>query len=115
MKEKEGFDLPEVAHAREVLSATFSLDSWRFFELYVAAPKLSRALMDEAVESVRFQSVRQFASSYRHGSIPLSFMVQLLGFLCPDGHNWNSNSTKYLPGCSEDDYHGKAEMKVDAP
>lgn len=70
---KRGANLSEVAHAKEVLSATCALDSWKFFELYVTAPKLCRAIMDEAIESVRFQATRQFATSYRYRSMPLEF------------------------------------------
>lgn len=72
LQARKGAVLSEVAHAKEVLSATCALDSWKFFELYVTAPKLCRAVMDEAVESVRFQATRQFATSYRCISVPIS-------------------------------------------
>jgi hypothetical protein len=70
---------PAVAHALAVRSALASNNYAAFFRLYVAAPGKARALMDAAVERMRFAAVSVIARVYRP-TVPIAALLPALGF-----------------------------------
>eukprot|EP00775_Hariotina_reticulata_P005259 gene5259-5494_t len=74
-------DSPEIQHAMQVRAALFTSDASRFFQLYAAAPRLSRRLMDVAVKAVRWQALNTLVRAHKPGPVPLMFLATNLGFL----------------------------------
>lgn len=71
----------------QVRAALFTSDASRFFQLYAAAPRLSRRLMDVAVKAVRWQALNTLVRAHKPGPVPLMFLATNLGFLPkPVGH-----------------------------
>lgn len=53
----------------------------RFFALYACAPRLSRRLMDAAVNNLRFKALSALVRTHKPTVILLPFLARALGFL----------------------------------
>lgn len=74
-------DSPEVAHAMQVRQALANGNVLRFFALYASAPRLSRRLMDAAVNNLRFKALSALVRTHKPTVILLPFLARALGFL----------------------------------
>ena len=68
----------------QVRAALASGNVMRFFRLYLAAPLLSRRLMDAAVGNLRFKLLCALVRSHRPTAVSLTFLTSSLGFTTPE-------------------------------
>lgn len=102
--------LPEVHHALKVRAALAAEDYSLFFRLYGKAPALGRALMDLAVQRVRFAALTAFVKAFKP-SLPVEYIARTLGFM-PQSVQDEGDATRAapkepLPGCSQIVFAGR--------
>ncbi|XP_010509029.1 PREDICTED: SAC3 family protein A-like [Camelina sativa] len=89
-----------VRHALSVRAAVTSGNYVMFFRLYKTAPNMNSCLMDLYVEKMRYKAVTFMSRSCRP-TIPVSYIVQVLGFTGAASEGTDEKETNGLEECLE--------------
>ncbi|KFK36820.1 hypothetical protein AALP_AA4G175900 [Arabis alpina] len=89
-----------VRHALSVRAAVTSGNYVMFFRLYKTAPNMNSCLMDLYVEKMRYKAVTFMSRSCRP-TIPVSYLVQVLGFASASSEGSDEKETDGMEECSE--------------
>ena len=97
---------PAVAHALAARAAIARRDAVAFFDLYRAAPRLGRALMDIAAPRLRFETLTALVRALRP-ALPVALAARVLGFGPAALHGGEGgDDAPPLPGCSASTFPG---------
>ncbi|CAD5320834.1 unnamed protein product [Arabidopsis thaliana] len=89
-----------VRHALSVRAAVTSGNYVMFFRLYKTAPNMNSCLMDLYVEKMRYKAVNFMSRSCRP-TIPVSYIVQVLGFTGAASEGTDEKETDGMEDCLE--------------
>ncbi|ESQ52613.1 hypothetical protein EUTSA_v10016180mg [Eutrema salsugineum] len=89
-----------VRHALSVRAAVTSGNYVMFFRLYKTAPNMNSCLMDLYVEKMRYKAVTFMSRSCRP-TIPVSYLVQVLGFTGASSESTGEKETDGMEECSQ--------------
>ncbi|VVB02694.1 unnamed protein product [Arabis nemorensis] len=89
-----------VRHALSVRAAVTSGNYVMFFRLYKTAPNMNSCLMDLYVEKMRYKAVTFMSRSCRP-TIPVSYLVQVLGFASASTEGSGGKEIDGMEECSE--------------
>lgn len=68
-----------VTHALKVREAYNTENYWKFFQLYMNAPKLSARVIDFMIVNIRVQALKEICKAFKP-SIGLEFLSKALGY-----------------------------------